>query len=426
MRYDDLVTYLSDLFIQQSTFGWEEYPISHVKGVNLTTSNNQCVMDFATGISGVCLGHNHPFVLNAVIKQIETYARSGGRCLFLELSSSLLETLKKISPTGLDIALFGNNDYQTKKSAFQFAKEITHRNRIISITESENESSRDWVSTFEFPVEILSSEKTFTGSDQFVGFPHWEDERGLFKFHLSHFGNIHKLSSMSYPYSQIAAIYVNPMDGSSHQSLNDRLSDLRFFCDLHGILLILDERLTAPGRTGEMFAAQTFKIKPDILVINNSLANGFSLNVLMTSSNVMDRLLPGAVGSQFEANPISCAAALATLDVIRKDNLLENCHQMGERLRGGIEQLQRNHPLVHACWGKGLINYLELTPPKRFLESGISIGDKFLNACFKNGLLAFSNRNRNQKICFMPPLNVTKVEVDRALSIMDDSLKSIH
>jgi 4-aminobutyrate aminotransferase len=165
--------------------------------------------------------------------------------------------------------------------------------------------------------------------------------------------------------TEVATMLIEPVQGEGGYVVPPAqfLRSLRRICDEHGILLILDEVQTGFGRTGQMFAAQTFDVQPDIMCIAKGIANGFPLSATVSSRALMGKWLAGAHGTTFGGNPIACAAALATLEVIQEENLLANCREMGSRLLAGFRELQRKHAAIGDVRGVGLMVAMELIVP---------------------------------------------------------------
>jgi len=159
---------------------------------------------------------------------------------------------------------------------------------------------------------------------------------------------IQRLFQHQIPPQQVAAFLVEPVQGEGGYVVPpvEFLPALRKICDEYGILLIVDEVQTGFGRTGEMFASQLVGVTPDIMSIAKGIASGFPLGATVASHELMSKWLAGAHGTTFGGNPIACAAALATLDVIREENLLENCRQMGKRFMTGLLNIQKKYPQI--------------------------------------------------------------------------------
>jgi 4-aminobutyrate aminotransferase len=174
-----------------------------------------------------------------------------------------------------------------------------------------------------------------------------------------------------------------------------------------------------------MFAAQTFGVQPDIMSIAKGIANGFPLGATVASRELMGQWKAGSHGTTFGGNPIACAASLATLEVIREENLLENCRVMGERFLEGFRQLKGEYPVIGEVRGVGLMVAMELIVPGSDKTPNPEAATKVLENCLQRGLMGYMAGLVGQVIRFIPPLNVTAEQVDEALAILDDSLGAV-
>jgi 4-aminobutyrate aminotransferase len=200
------------------------------------------------------------------------------------------------------------------------------------------------------------------------------------------------------------------------------LPALRRICDEHNILLILDEVQTGFGRTGEMFAAQVFDVRPDIMAIAKGIANGFPLSATVASRELMGQWLPGAHGTTYGGNPIACAAALATLEVIQQEDLLGNCRIMGEKLLQGMLQFKKSYSFIGEVRGLGLMLAMEMVVPELDKTPNPEAATAVLNNCLERGLIGYMAGLHGQVVRLIPPLNVRAEQVDEALHILADSL----
>jgi 4-aminobutyrate aminotransferase len=161
------------------------------------------------------------------------------------------------------------------------------------------------------------------------------------------------------------------------------------------------------------------------MTIAKGIANGFPLSATVASRELMSQWQPGSHGTTFGGNPIACAAALAVLDVIHEENLLDNCRKMGSRLLQGFEQLKERFPFIGDARGLGLMVAMELIIPGKGKEPDGETAMKVLNNCLERGLLAYMAGLYGQVVRFIPPLNVTQSQVDEALNILEDSLAAL-
>jgi 4-aminobutyrate aminotransferase len=188
-------------------------------------------------------------------------------------------------------------------------------------------------------------------------------------------------------------------------------------CDRHGILLIFDEVQTGFGRTGEWFAAQVFGVEPDIVCLAKGIANGFPLGATAARGEIMRQWGAASHGTTYGGNPISCAAALATLDVIRQENLLENARVQGDYMLGVLRELQAESPIVGDVRGVGLMIAVEFVEPGAGREPNTGAVRRILQRALEGGLLLYPCGHWTQTIRLIPPLTITRQQVDEGLAI---------
>ncbi len=215
--------------------------------------------------------------------------------------------------------------------------------------------------------------------------------------------------------SDVAAIFVEPIQGEGGYIVPPPgwLADLRRLCDEHGILLVLDEVQSGVGRTGTMWAAEHDGVEPDIMCIGKGLASGMPLAGIVARSSVMD-WEPGGHGSTFGGNPVACAAAVVTLDLVERE-LAANAATVGAQLLAALDDLQSRQPLIEHVRGRGLMIGIDL--PDHHASVALE------QACFRRGLLVLTCGERSVRLA--PPLVVTSAQADVAVAIIADALQDV-
>ncbi len=211
---------------------------------------------------------------------------------------------------------------------------------------------------------------------------------------------------------EVAAVFLEPIQGEGgiNVATNEYLQTVRQLCDQYGAVMILDEVQTGIGRTGKWFAYQHYDIQPDIITMAKTLGGGVAIGAMMATPEVAASLVPGTHASTFGGNPLACAAAIAVIEAIEEDYLLDNAVKMGQYTNEKLEQLKEKHPIIDHIRGKGLMIGIQLT------QSGAKIVDK----CLQNGLRI--NCTHDTVLRFMPSMTVTTDQIDQALNILDSVL----
>jgi 4-aminobutyrate aminotransferase len=203
------------------------------------------------------------------------------------------------------------------------------------------------------------------------------------------------------------------------------LEGLREICDKNGILLIFDEVQTGFGRTGEMFAAQSLGVNPDVMAIAKGIANGFPMGATVSSEKIMSQWSAGSHGTTFGGNPVAAAAGLAVQEVIREENLLENARSMGALFKEKLNDLASQHDCIGEVRGIGLMVAIEFVKPDGKKTPDSDKAMQLLNNMLENGLLAYMAGRWGQVVRFIPPLIVSEEEIGRAIGIIEASLKKM-
>ena len=211
---------------------------------------------------------------------------------------------------------------------------------------------------------------------------------------------------------EVAAVMVEPIQGEGGINLatQEYLQRIRQLCDEKGALLIFDEVTTGIGRTGKWFAYQHFDVEPDVLTMAKALGGGVAIGAMMAKAQIADSLVPGKHATTFGGNALVCAAAVAVIEAIEEQNLMENAIQLGQYTKGKLEQLKQKHFIIDSVRGVGLMIGVQLT------SSGSDIVDK----CLDRGLRI--NCTQGTVIRFMVPMIATREQVDKAIEIFDSVL----
>jgi 4-aminobutyrate aminotransferase len=223
---------------------------------------------------------------------------------------------------------------------------------------------------------------------------------------------------------EVAAIVVEPIQGEGGYLVPPKVfhDRLRALTEKHGMLLIVDEVQSGMGRTGKMFASEHFGLEPDIMSIAKGIASGLPLGVTAARASVMD-WTPGAHASTFGGNPVSCAAALATITLL-KDRLIANAAAVGEHLIAGLRSLQERHPLIGDVRGKGLMVGIEFVRDRQTKERATTERDRIVDKMFAKGVLVLG-AGRNT-IRLSPPLVLTKSQADACLQALDAAVGEVE
>jgi 4-aminobutyrate aminotransferase len=231
----------------------------------------------------------------------------------------------------------------------------------------------------------------------------------------------HELFPRAVPPSEVAAVLVEPIQGEGGYLVPPPsfLPGLRALCDRHGILLIADEVQSGIGRSGRMFACEHWGVAPDILTLAKGLGSGLPIGMVVAKKRVMEKWPRGAHGNTFGGNPICCAAALATLDLV-EGGYVKNADDVGRYFRRRLRELMERHPFIGEVRGKGMMIGMELVEDRVSKAPAKELCNAVVTRAFHNGLLLLSCGTSTVR--FMPPLLATREHADEAVALLEASL----
>lgn len=378
---------------------YNRFPVVFIKGrgAKLFDSDNREYLDFVAGIAVCNLGHCHPKVTVAFQKQAQRLVHVSN--LYhnepqIKLAKMLVEN------SFADKAFFCNSGAEANEAAIKlvrkYAKEKLKGNRYEIITMEKSFHGRT-IAT----ITATGQEKVQKGFEPLLP-----------GFKYAPFNNIDAVKKAIS--KKTAAVMLEPIQGEGGVNIpdNDYLKKLRRLCNDEGILLVFDEVQTGMGRTGKLFAYEHYNIEPDIMTIAKALGNGVAIGAMLAKDSIAEAFTPGSHATTFGGNPLACSAANAALETIMEDGILfENCVRMGDYLTKGLKELKKEHSFIKDIRSKGLLVGMELTID----------GKDIVMECLKDGLLI--NCTMDKILRFLPPLIVTKEEIDSMLEILYGVLK---
>lgn len=395
------------------------------EGCYLYTEDGRKVLDLASGVAVNNLGAKNPRVVEAIKKQLDTMIHVGHNVVYNMSYVELAEKLVEL--TGGDTKVyFSNSGAEANEGAIKLAKYVTGRPGVISFKNSFHGRTIGCVS-------VTGSSSAYRKYyEPLLPSVYWADyancyrcpfgrEKGKCAMEcLSQFDTI--FGKLIDP-ECVAAIIVEPVQGEGGYIVPEKafLEGLRKICDKHGIMLIFDEVQTGIGRTGELYAYQTFGVNPDILTSAKALGGGIPLSAVIAKKEIMDKWPAGAHGGTFGGNPLACAAALETLRTIDEDGLLDNCKKMGSYFKTRLMELKDKYPnVIGDVRGVGLMIAMEIVDEdgKPDAKMTAEIKEKALD---RDVLLLTCGSDHNV-VRFIAPLIITEKEIDIVIDVIDDIL----
>ncbi len=392
-------------------------------------------LDCMAGIAVCSTGHCHPRVVRAIQEQAEQWLHICGADFYDPQYIALAERLAAIAPGDGPWRVFlGNSGAEAVEAALKLARHHTGRPYVIAFFGAFHGRTMGAVSlTASKPVYHRGFAPLVPG---IIHVPYACCYRCAYNLtypacNLACVDFIEQtLMGKSIPPDEVAAIFVEPVQGEGGYVVPPPgwLERLRALCDRYGILLVADEVQSGMGRTGKWFAVEHWNVVPDILCVAKALASGMPVSAMVAREAVMT-WPAGAHGSTFGGNPVACAAALATLDVIEQEGLMENAVRVGNRLlenlRGLAEESRHwgRGAVIGDVRGLGLMIGVELVKDAQTKAVAHDEAEQVMAECFRRGLLVLTCGASS--IRFAPPLVITEREADLAVSIFADALRSI-
>ena len=407
------------------------YPlvIAQGSGAMVEDVDGNTFLDCSAGIAVNATGHSHPDVVRAVTEQAAKFLHMSGTDFYYDVQVRLAEELAQIVPIGGGVqSFFGNSGTEAIEACMKLARYATGRHAFIAFLGSFHGRTMGSLS--------LTASKAIQrrGFGALVPGVHHAPYADCYRCPLGLRNDTCEAECLDYIEHQIlvqlvspdevAAIVVEPIQGEGGYIVapDQFLQGLRDLATRNGILLVVDEVQSGMGRTGMMFAIQHTGVDPDIIAIAKGIASGLPLGVAAARKDLMT-WPPGAHASTFGGNPVSCAAALETIRLL-KERLIANAADVGARLMAGLRALMDKHPLIGDVRGRGLMIGVELVRDRVTKERATTERDAVVMAAFRRGLLVLGAGKNS--IRFSPPLVLTRDQADEAVRIFDEALTEVE
>src|SRR5712672_1427695 len=403
-----------------------EHPfvMSHGRGVEVWDVDGNRFLDFAAGIAVCSTGHSHPRVVQAIKDAADDFLHISSD-YWHERMTQLGEKINALDPMREPVqVLLCQSGTESVEGALKLARYVTGRPRFIGFLGGFHGRS---MGSLSFTASKYTQQAGFFPTMPGVTHvPYPNVYRPLFagadqgRAVLDYIENV--LFQSNLPAAEVAAIVVEPIQGEGGYLVppDGFLQGLRDLCDRHGILLIFDEVQSGVGRTGKMFASQHWGVSPDIMTLAKGLGSGMPIGLMVARRRHMEKWKRGAHGNTFGGNPLCCAAALATLDLVERE-YAANAESVGQYFIHALRQLQQRFECVGDVRGKGLMIGMELVSDRSSRKPAKQLCEKVLTRAYHNGLLLLSCGQSTVR--FIPPLMVTRAHVDEAMAMIEPALR---
>jgi predicted acetylornithine/succinylornithine family transaminase len=384
-------------------------PINLVRGegVYLWDDQGKQYLDFVSGLGAINLGHCHPNIQNAVAEQAGKLIHVSN-LFYTEPQVELAELICTLSFG--DKCFFANSGAEANEAAIKLARKYAQLNKAP--TDSGESGTA-------YPFEIITALKGFHGRTLATLAATGQLEKQKFFLPMPQgfkhvpFNDLDAVTGAVTEKTCAIMLEAIQGEGGVNVAQEEYLEGVRKLCGDYDILLILDEVQTGLGRTGKLFAYEHYGIKPDIMTLAKGLGSGFPIGVMVGSTKVSSIFEPGDHATTFGGAPLVSTVALATLKVLERENVVENCARVGAYFREKLQNLAAETKLISEIRGKGLIIGAELKE---------SVAKKVVTECLNRGLII--NNIGENTLRFLPPLIVSEHEIDKAMDIIEGVLAS--
>ncbi len=384
-------------------------------------------IDFAGGIAVLNTGHRHPKVMAAVREQLERFTHTAFQVMAYEPYIALAERLNRLAPfKGPAKTILFTTGAEAVENAIKIARAATGRPGVIAFTGAFHGRT---LLTMAMTGKVLPYKK---------GFGPFPSDVYHVPFPIEHQGvsvadslkAIEFLFKADIEPARVAAIVIEPVQGEGgfYVAPKELLVELRRMCDSHGMMLISDEVQAGFARTGKMFGIEHSGVEPDLIAVAKSLAGGFPLSGVVVRAEIMDACEAGGLGGTYGGNPVACAAALAVIDVIHGEGLLERANIMGERIKAKLQQFAKRNDLmpIAAIRGPGAMIGFEIVKHRGSFEPDAEATKRLTAAALKHGLIVLNCGVYGNVIRILVPLTASDAILDEGMGMLEKAMQVAH
>jgi 4-aminobutyrate aminotransferase len=411
---------------------WARYTdlvVDRGEGSWIVTQDGDRYLDYTCGIGVTNTGHSHPRVAAAIAEQAAKIIHAQQNILYHKPGLELHERLPRYFPNAGDeeIGLFlSNSGAEAIEAAVKLAKIATHRPAIVAFRGGFHGRTHGTMSLTSSAIKNRGHYEPLLASVYFAPYPYalrtptGRTEADALTWTLSQLDEL--FATLVFP-EDVAAFLVEPVLGEGGYVVppDGFLPALREVADSHGILLIADEVQSGFGRTGRFFASEWTEARPDIVVMAKGIASGMPLSGILASRELLAKFPPGGHGGTYGGNAVSCAAAVATLDVFEAEGLTARAETLGHRLLNGLREAAAGNPYVAEIRGRGLMVGIEFADPET-LTPRPDLAKAAITDALIHRLLLLSCGTWGQVVRVIPPLVTTEAEIDQAIAIISAAL----
>ncbi len=398
------------------------------EGVKLIDIDGNEFLDFCSGIAVCSTGHCHPEIVKTIKKQAEKLIHMSGTDFYYQPQAHLAKKLATLAPgKKKKRVFFTNSGAEAVEAAIKLARYKTGRPRLIAYLGAFHGRTMGALSLTGSKVVQKEGFSPFLSGVSHIPYPYcyrcqFGKTYGKCKFECADYLE-NTVFKKTIPPKDVAAIFFEPIQGEGGYIVppKEYIQRLQVLAKKHGFLIVADEIQAGMGRTGKMFCSEHYGFDPDIICLAKGIASGMPLGAIVAKSDIMD-WPPGSHASTFGGNPIACAAALKTIELLER-KLMKNAAKQGKYLLKKLKALQRKHSIIGDIRGKGLMVGMEIIKNKKTKEIDPETANKIVDMAFYKGLIILGCGPN--AIRFAPALMVEEKHIDCCVEILDGILKRL-
>lgn len=401
--------------------------VKEAKGALITDVDGKEFIDFAGGIGVVNAGHCPEPVVKAIQEQAAKYIHTSFNVVTYEPYIALCEQLAEILPHGDHTkSMLVSTGAEAVENAIKIARQATKRQAVLCYTSAYHGRTM-MAMTLTSKINYKINCGPFAPEVYRLPFPNYyryADGDTLEEYTIQELKRLRESGLNLVDPKNLAAIIIEPIQGEGGFNVAPQkyMEGLRAFCDKHGIMLIFDEVQSGFGRTGKWASWQNYGVVPDISTYAKSLGSGMPIGAVVGKADVMDAALPGTIGGTFIGNPLSCVAALATIQFIKDNNLNERANEIGEIIRNRFLELQKHHSEIGDVRGIGAMIGVEFIKENDPTHPNKALCTAIIERCAQNGLILLNAGNYKNVIRILCPLVITDQQLIQGLDIIEEAL----
>ncbi len=408
----------------------EPVVVERASGATVYDTEGRAYIDCFGGIAVTNAGHCHPKVVAAAQAQAGKLVHAASYVYHVPVVADLAERLAQITPGRLKKTFFGNSGAEGIETALRMAKAYTGKNEFIALTHAFHGRT---VGTLSVTGNMLRKKRggpylpgvAFAPAPYLYRNPFGTDDPEVLAQRCAEMVEW----AIKYQTSgNVAAFIAEPVlgEGGIIVPPANYFRYVKQVLDRYGILLIVDEVQSGFGRTGKLFAIEHYGVEPDIMVLAKGIADGFPLSACIARAEIADAFQPGEHLSTFGGNPVSCAAALANIEVMLEEDLPGQAARKGEQALAQLRELASEHELIGDVRGIGLMIGVELVTDRRTKEPAAKQAAALRAYCREHGVLVGVGGQEGNVVRIQPPLTISWEELERALAVLADGLRTVR